>query len=107
MLKRDGFQPTDPMLFNAALASASATLSQTTRSSAAGSTFVRAKHWDMYMYFVLCYCTSYVCLVSYTECYLRPTVLFNFIIFITAWNLRFRSAAYAGCHGNFRSVVLP
>ena len=27
--------------------------------------------------------------------------------FITAWNLRFRSVAYAGCHGNFRSVVLP
>ena len=46
MLKRDCFQPTDPTLFNAALASASATLSQTARSSAAGSTFVRAKRRD-------------------------------------------------------------
>ena len=46
MLKRDGFQPADPTLFNAALASASATLSQTARSSAAGSTFVRAKRRD-------------------------------------------------------------
>ena len=47
MLKRDGFQPADPTLFNAALASASATLSQTARSSAAGSTFVRAKRRDL------------------------------------------------------------
>ena len=46
MLKHDGFQPADPTLFNAALASASATLSQTARSSAAGSTFVRAKRRD-------------------------------------------------------------
>ena len=46
MLKRDDFQPADPTLFNAALASASATLSQTARSSAAGSTFVRAKRRD-------------------------------------------------------------
>ena len=46
MLKRDGFQPADPTLFNAALASASATLSQTARSSAASSTFVCAKHRD-------------------------------------------------------------
>ena len=46
MLKRDGFQPADPMLFNAALASASATLSQMARSSAAGSTFVCAKRRD-------------------------------------------------------------
>ena len=46
MLQRDGFQPADPTLFNAALASASATLSQTARSSAAGSTFVRAKRRD-------------------------------------------------------------
>ena len=46
MLKRDGFQPADPTLFNAALASASATLSQTARSSAAGSTFVRDKRRD-------------------------------------------------------------
>ena len=45
MLKRDGFQPADPTLFNAALASASAT-SQTARSSVAGSTFVRAKRRD-------------------------------------------------------------
>ena len=40
MLKRDGFQPTDPTLFNAALASASATLSQQDRSSSAGSAFL-------------------------------------------------------------------
>ena len=46
MLKRDGFRPADPTLFNAALASASATLSQTARSSAAGSTFVRPKRRD-------------------------------------------------------------
>ena len=43
MLKRDGFQPTDPTLFNAALASASAILSQQARSSSAGSAFLRAK----------------------------------------------------------------
>ena len=46
MLKRDGFQPADPKLFNAALASASATLSQQARSSASGSTFLRAKRRD-------------------------------------------------------------
>ena len=46
MLKRDGFQPADPTLFNAAVASASATLSQTARSSAVGSTFVCAKCFD-------------------------------------------------------------
>ena len=46
MLKRDGFQPTDPALFNAALASASATLSQQARSSASCSTFMRAKRRD-------------------------------------------------------------
>ena len=46
MLKRDGFQPADPTLFNAALASASATLSQQARSSASGSTFLRAKRCD-------------------------------------------------------------
>ena len=40
MLKCDGFQPADPTLFNAALASASATLSQQARSSASGSTFI-------------------------------------------------------------------
>ena len=46
MLKRDGFQPADPTLFNAALALASATLSQQARSSASGSTFLRAKRRD-------------------------------------------------------------
>ena len=46
MLKCDGFQPADPTLFNAALASASPTLSQTAQSSAAGSTFVRDKRRD-------------------------------------------------------------
>ena len=45
MLKRDGFQPADPTLFNAALASASAT-SQQARSSASGSAFLRAKRRD-------------------------------------------------------------
>ena len=46
MLNRDGFQPADPTLFNAALASAFATLSQLARSSASGSTFLRAKRHD-------------------------------------------------------------
>ena len=46
MLKRDGFQPANPILFNAALASASATLSQQARSSASGSAFIRAKRRD-------------------------------------------------------------
>ena len=43
MLKRDGFQPTDPTLFNATLSSASATLSQQARSSSAGAAFMRSK----------------------------------------------------------------
>ena len=43
MLKRDGFQPSDPTLFNAALSSASASLSQQARSSSAGASFVRSK----------------------------------------------------------------
>ena len=43
MLKHDGFQPTDPTLFNVALASASATLSQQARSSSAGAAFLRAQ----------------------------------------------------------------
>ena len=43
MLKRDGFQPTDPTLFNADPASASATLSQQARSSSAGAAFLRLK----------------------------------------------------------------
>ena len=46
MLKRDGFQPADPTLFNAALASASATLSQQARSSVSGLTFLLAKCRD-------------------------------------------------------------
>ena len=46
MLKRDGFQPADPTLFNAALASASATLSLQARSSVSGSSFIRAKRRD-------------------------------------------------------------
>ena len=46
MLKRDGIQPAYPTLFNAALASASATLSQQARSSASGSKFLRAKRRD-------------------------------------------------------------
>ena len=43
MLKRDGFQPYDPMLFNAALSSVSASLSQQARTAPAGSSFLRAK----------------------------------------------------------------
>ena len=43
ILKWDGFQPADPTLFNAALSSASATLSQQARSSVAGSAFLRLK----------------------------------------------------------------
>ena len=43
MLKRDGFQPSDPTLFNAALSSVSASLSQQARTALAGSSFVRAK----------------------------------------------------------------
>ena len=46
MLKRDGFQLADPTLFNATLASVSATLSQQARSSASASTFIRAKRRD-------------------------------------------------------------
>ena len=40
MLKRDGFQPSDPTLFNAALSSVSAVMSQQACSAAAGSTFL-------------------------------------------------------------------
>ena len=43
MLKRDGFQPSDPTLFNTALSSVSVPLSQQARSSSAGTSFVRAK----------------------------------------------------------------
>ena len=43
MLKRDGFQPTDPALFNAVLASGK---SQQACSSASCSTFMRAKRRD-------------------------------------------------------------
>ena len=46
MLKRDGFQPADPTPFNAALASASATLSQQARTSALGSAFLRSKRHE-------------------------------------------------------------
>ena len=43
MLKRDGFQPSDPTLFNAALSSMSAAMLQQARAASSGSTFVRAK----------------------------------------------------------------
>ena len=43
MLKRDGFQPSDPALFHSAMSSVSAALSRQARTVAAGSTFVRAK----------------------------------------------------------------
>ena len=40
MLKHDGFQPSDPTLFNAALSSVSAAMSQQARATSSGSTFV-------------------------------------------------------------------
>ena len=43
MLKRDGFQLSDPALFNSALSSVSAALSRQVCTAAAGSTFIRAK----------------------------------------------------------------
>ena len=43
MLKRDSFQPSDPTVFNAALLSVSASLSQQARTALAGSSFLRAK----------------------------------------------------------------
>ena len=43
MLKRDGFQPSDPSLFNTALSSVFAAMSQQARSAAAGSTFLQSK----------------------------------------------------------------
>ena len=43
MLKRDGFQPSDPTLLNAALSSASVSLSRQASTSSAESSFVRAK----------------------------------------------------------------
>ena len=46
MLKRDGFQPAGLTLFNVALASASATPSLQARTSASGSSFIRAKRRD-------------------------------------------------------------
>ena len=46
MLKRDGFQPSNPSLLNTALSSVSAAMSQQARSAAAGSTFLRSKRRD-------------------------------------------------------------
>ena len=43
ILKRDGFQPSDPTLFNAALSSVSSSLSLQARSFFAGASFVRSK----------------------------------------------------------------
>ena len=42
-LKTDGFQPSDPALFNSALSSVSAALSRAARTASAGSIFLRAK----------------------------------------------------------------
>ena len=42
-LKTDGFQPSDPALFNSALSSVSAALSRAARTASAGSVFLRAK----------------------------------------------------------------
>ena len=41
--RNDDFQPSDPTLFNSALSSVSASLSQEARSASAGSAFLRAK----------------------------------------------------------------
>ena len=46
MLKRDGFQPSNSTLFNAALSSASASLSRQASTTSAGSSFVRAKRHE-------------------------------------------------------------
>ena len=43
MLKQDGFQPSDPTLFNSALNFVSASLSQQARSASAGASFIQAK----------------------------------------------------------------
>ena len=50
MLQRDGFQPSDPKLFNAALSSVSALLSQQARTASAGSSFVRAKRRESLLF---------------------------------------------------------
>ena len=50
MLKGDGFQPSDPTLFNTALSSISASLSQQARSSSAGASFVHAKQRESLMH---------------------------------------------------------
>ena len=62
-----------------------------------------------YLVYVLCVVLIYfICLPCQLHGVLSSSnCSIYFIIFITAWNLRFHSAAYAGCHGNFRSVVLP
>ena len=49
MLKRDDFQPSDPTLFNSALSSMSASLSQQARSASAGSAFLRAKRRESFL----------------------------------------------------------
>ena len=47
-LKTDGFQPSDPALFNSALSSVSAALSRAARTASAGSVFLRAKRRGEY-----------------------------------------------------------
>ena len=49
MLKRDDCQPSDPTLFNSALSSVSASLSQQARSTSAGFAFLRAKRRESFL----------------------------------------------------------
>ena len=46
MLKRDGFNPSTPGLFNTAIASVSASLVFQARTAASGSAFLRSKRWE-------------------------------------------------------------
>ena len=46
MLKRDGFNPSTPGLFNTAISSVSASLAFQARTAASGSVFLRAKRWE-------------------------------------------------------------
>ena len=46
MLKRDGFNPSTPGLFNAAISSVSASLAFQARRAASGSVFLRSKRWE-------------------------------------------------------------
>ena len=49
MLKRDGFNPSTPGLFNTAIASVSASLALQARSAASGLVFLLAKRWESFL----------------------------------------------------------